>query len=78
MKRRKWGRVEEREKEGRRQERREGRGEGEKRGGREGVRRRMGAAGGETPPGPAASYPNQRGPLEQPAVEMPCEPQVPS
>ena len=28
MKRRKWGRVEEREKEGRRQERREGRGEG--------------------------------------------------
>ena len=66
MKRRKWGRVEEREKEGRRPERREG------------VRRRMGAGGGETPPGPAASDPNQRGPLEQPAVEMPREPVVPS
>lgn len=56
----------------------EAREEGGNRGGREGVRRRMGAGGGETPPGPAASDPNQRGPLEQPAVEMPREPLVPS
>ena len=56
--------MEEREKEGRREE-------GQERGRKAG--RRMGGGGGETPLGPAALDPNQRGLLERLAVETPRE-----
>lgn len=51
---------------------------GKKAGEREESEEENGGRGRETPPGPVASDPNQRGPLERLAVETPREPQVPS